>query len=129
MSQTGIFSMMQDKSGFMWFGMQDEAMLVLVLGLLVLMAQWGRESATGIAAGLLFHATKLFTTAEGGALISHSAETEKRIYHLKNFGISGEETVVSPGINGKMNELQAALGLSTLSHVQHEIARNFPAEI
>jgi len=72
---------------------------------------------------LSFHATKLFTTAEGGALVSHSAEIEQNIYYLKNFGISGEETVESPGINGKMNELQAALGLTTLELVDPEIAR------
>jgi dTDP-4-amino-4,6-dideoxygalactose transaminase len=71
---------------------------------------------------LSFHATKLFTTAEGGALVSHSAEAEQNIYYLKNFGISGEESVESPGINGKMNELQAALGLTTLGLVDPEIA-------
>lgn len=75
----------------------------------------------GDLAVLSFHATKLFTTGEGGALISHSPETQQRIYYLKNFGIAGEESVLYPGINGKMNELQAALGLLTLELIDDEI--------
>lgn len=77
----------------------------------------------GDLAMLSFHATKLFTTAEGGALISHTPETKERIYYLKNFGIAGEEAVLYPGINGKMSELHAALGLLNLELVDEEIAR------
>ncbi len=71
---------------------------------------------------LSFHATKLFTTGEGGALISKSADQKRRIGFLRNFGIAGEETVIGPGINGKMNEFQAAFGLLQLDMVDEEIA-------
>ncbi len=71
---------------------------------------------------LSFHATKLFTTAEGGALIAKSGAQKQRIDFLKNFGIADEETVIGPGINGKMNELQAAYGLLQLDTVDEEIA-------
>jgi dTDP-4-amino-4,6-dideoxygalactose transaminase len=71
---------------------------------------------------LSFHATKVFTTAEGGAIISPDRATKQRIDFLKNFGIADEVTVVGPGINGKMNELQAALGLLQLKHVDAAIA-------
>jgi dTDP-4-amino-4,6-dideoxygalactose transaminase len=70
---------------------------------------------------LSFHATKLFTTVEGGALICNSSALHQRIEFLKNFGIADEETVVGPGINGKMNELQAAFGLLQLDGVEEEI--------
>ncbi len=70
-----------------------------------------------------FHATKLFTTGEGGALISHSPEMEQRVNYLKNFGIADEESVLYPGINGKMSELHAALGLLTLESVDEEITK------
>ncbi len=66
---------------------------------------------------LSFHGTKVFTTFEGGAVISPDAKTKKRIDYLKNFGFADEVTVVAPGINGKMNEFQAALGLLQLNHV------------
>ncbi|MGV8050826.1 MAG: DegT/DnrJ/EryC1/StrS family aminotransferase [Anaerolineaceae bacterium] len=66
---------------------------------------------------LSFHATKVFTTFEGGAIVSPDAKTKKRIDYLKNFGFSDEVTVVAPGINGKMNELQAAIGLLQLKHI------------
>ena len=66
---------------------------------------------------LSFHATKVFTTFEGGAIISPDAKTKKRIDYLKNFGFADEVTVVAPGINGKMNEFQAALGLLQLKYV------------
>ena len=72
---------------------------------------------------LSFHATKLFSTIEGGALVSHSPERQKRINSLKNFGIADEETIIGPGINGKMNEFQAAFGLMQLELVPEEIAR------
>ncbi|MCX8064862.1 MAG: DegT/DnrJ/EryC1/StrS family aminotransferase [Candidatus Hydrogenedentes bacterium] len=72
---------------------------------------------------LSFHATKLFTTAEGGALVCHSKEQERLAYYLKNFGIADEETVVGLGINGKMSELSACLGLAGLPGIQEEISR------
>jgi dTDP-4-amino-4,6-dideoxygalactose transaminase len=63
---------------------------------------------------LSFHATKPFNTMEGGAIICHDDKTKKRIDYLKNFGFAGETEVVAPGINSKMNEMQAALGLLQL---------------
>jgi len=72
---------------------------------------------------LSFHATKLFTTAEGGALICHKAEQAKLAYYMKNFGIADEETVVGVGINGKMNELSSAFGLASLPKVDEEIKK------
>ena len=69
-----------------------------------------------------FHATKLFHTAEGGALACQTPEMKASIDHLKNFGILNQEEVDVPGINGKMNELQAALGLAVLDHVAGEMA-------
>lgn len=63
---------------------------------------------------LSFHATKVFNTFEGGAIISKDATTKKRIDYLKNFGFADETTVMAPGINSKMNEIQAALGLLQL---------------
>lgn len=63
-----------------------------------------------------FHATKVFNTIEGGAIICHDLKTKKRIDYLKNFGIANETTVVAPGINAKMNELQAAYGLLQLKY-------------
>jgi dTDP-4-amino-4,6-dideoxygalactose transaminase len=67
-----------------------------------------------------FHATKLFHTAEGGALAFRDQNLKPRIDLLKNFGIKNEEEVVMPGINGKMNELQAALGLVLLDYIDEE---------
>ena len=80
------------------------------------------ESITsfGDATMLSFHATKLFHTAEGGALVVRDAEVKKRTDFLKNFGIKDEFTVLMPGINGKMSELNAALGLLTLDMVEEE---------
>lgn len=72
---------------------------------------------------LSFHATKVFNTFEGGAIICPDAKTKQRIDHLKNFGIADEVTVVAPGINGKMNEVQAAFGLLQLRHVDDALAR------
>jgi dTDP-4-amino-4,6-dideoxygalactose transaminase len=65
---------------------------------------------------LSFHATKVFNTFEGGAIVCHDDKTKKRIDFLKNFGFADEVTVVAPGINAKMNEFQAALGLLQLRH-------------
>jgi dTDP-4-amino-4,6-dideoxygalactose transaminase len=70
-----------------------------------------------------FHATKVFTTFEGGAIICHDEATKKRIDLLKNFGFAGETTVVAPGINAKMNEIQSAFGLLQLKYVDTAIAR------
>lgn len=70
---------------------------------------------------LSFHATKVFTTFEGGAIISPDEKTKKRIDYLKNFGFADEVTVVAPGINGKMNEFQAAIGLAQLKHIDHAL--------
>ena len=72
---------------------------------------------------LSFHATKVFNTFEGGALVSPDAKTKQRIDHLKNFGFVDEVTVVAPGINGKMSEFNAALGLLQLKHVDQALAR------
>jgi dTDP-4-amino-4,6-dideoxygalactose transaminase len=68
-----------------------------------------------------FHATKVFTTCEGGAVISHDKEMKKRIDSLKNFGIEDETTVVAPGINAKMNDIQSALGLLQLKYIDQYI--------
>ena len=72
---------------------------------------------------LSFHATKVFNTFEGGAIVCHDAKTKKRIDDLKNFGFADEVTVVATGINAKMNELQAAFGLLQLKHVDEAIDR------
>lgn len=74
----------------------------------------------GDASMLSFHATKLFHTAEGGALAVRDPALKQRIEYLKNFGIKNETEVVMPGINGKMNELQAAIGLVNLRHFEAE---------
>jgi dTDP-4-amino-4,6-dideoxygalactose transaminase len=71
---------------------------------------------------LSFHATKVFTTFEGGAIVCPDAKTKQRIDYLKNFGFADEVTVVAPGINGKMAEINAALGLLQLKHVDVAIA-------
>lgn len=66
---------------------------------------------------LSFHATKVYSTIEGGAIISHDKKTKDRIDKLKNFGFADETTVVAPGINAKLNEIQAAYGLVLLKHI------------
>ena len=78
--------------------------------------KWGDMST------LSFHATKVYNTIEGGAMIMHDAETKKRIDYLKNFGFAGETTVVGPGINSKMDEIRAAYGLLNLKQVDVAIA-------
>lgn len=70
---------------------------------------------------LSFHATKVYNTIEGGALIMHDEQTKKRIDYLKNFGFAGETTVVAPGINSKMDEVRAAYGLLNLKQVDKAI--------
>lgn len=70
-----------------------------------------------------FHATKVFNTFEGGAIVCHDEAMKKRIDFLKNFGFAGETTVVAPGINAKMNEVQAAMGLLQLKYIDQAIAK------
>lgn len=67
---------------------------------------------------LSFHATKVFNTFEGGAIVCPDSKTKKRIDQLKNFGFVDEVTVVAPGINGKMSEINAAFGLLQLQHIE-----------
>lgn len=81
----------------------------------------GQPIATfGDASVFSFHATKLFTTLEGGLVATPSEEDRDRLYYLRNFGIKNEDEVIEIGINGKMNEVQAAVGLLNLPHVQEE---------
>lgn len=70
---------------------------------------------------LSFHATKVFNTIEGGAMIMHDEKTKQRIDYLKNFGFANETTVVAPGINSKMDEIRAAYGLLNLRKVDQAI--------
>jgi dTDP-4-amino-4,6-dideoxygalactose transaminase len=70
---------------------------------------------------LSFHATKVFTTFEGGAVISKDAAMKQRVDNFKNFGIADEVTVVASGINAKMSEFQAALGLLQLKYIDDAI--------
>ncbi|NDP61898.1 dTDP-4-amino-4,6-dideoxy-D-glucose aminotransferase VioA [Polaromonas sp.] len=72
---------------------------------------------------LSFHATKVFNTFEGGAIICPDAKTKLRIDQLKNFGFVDETTVVAPGINGKMSEINAAFGMLQLKHIDAALAR------
>ena len=79
---------------------------------------------------LSFHATKVYNTIEGGALICHSAEMKYHVDNLKNFGFRGETTVVAPGINSKMDEMRAAYGLLNLRQVDAAIeTRKHVAEV
>jgi dTDP-4-amino-4,6-dideoxygalactose transaminase len=72
---------------------------------------------------LSFHATKVFNTFEGGAIICPDEKTKTRIDQLKNFGHAGELTVVAPGINGKMSEINAAFGLLQLRYIDRVLVR------
>ena len=76
---------------------------------------WGDMST------LSFHATKVYNTIEGGAMVMHDEKTKKRIDYLKNFGFAGEVTVVGPGINSKMDEMRSAYGLLNLKQVDTAI--------
>ena len=84
---------------------------------------------------LSFHATKVFNTVEGGALVMHDADTKKRIDYLKNFGFAGETEVVGPGINSKMDEIRSAYGLLNLRLVdaaieaRHQVAIDYRKEL
>ena len=72
---------------------------------------------------LSFHATKVFNTFEGGAIICPDAKTKRHIDDLKNFGLVSQTSVIATGINGKMNEMQAALGLLQLQHIDQALSR------
>lgn len=80
---------------------------------------------------LSFHATKVYNTIEGGALVMQDERTKKRIDYLKNFGFAGEVEVVAPGINSKMDEMRSAYGLLNLRQVdaaieaRHRVARQY----
>ena len=79
---------------------------------------------------LSFHATKVYNTVEGGAMVMHDAEMKKRVDFLKNFGFANETSVVAPGINGKMDEVRSAFGLLNLRKVDDAInARQKVAQI
>ena len=86
----------------------------------------GGRGASILLAGDLstisFHATKVYNTLEGGAIIMHDAKTKQRIDYLKNFGFAGEIEVVAPGINSKMDEVRCAYGLLNLKQVDAAIA-------
>ena len=84
---------------------------------------WHSVLQNGDLSVLSFHATKVFNTFEGGAIVCPDARTKQRIDHLKNFGFVNETTVVATGINGKMSELNAALGLLQLQHIDQAIER------
>ena len=98
------------------FGVRNEGQSIL---------NWGDIST------LSFHATKVYGTIEGGALVCHSAEMKYQIDNLKNFGFRGETTIVAPGINGKMDEVRAAFGLLNLKQVdaaidaRHKVANGY----
>lgn len=80
---------------------------------------------------LSFHATKVYNTLEGGALVMHDEQTKKRIDYLKNFGFAGETEVVAPGINSKVDEVRSAYGLLNLRQVdsaieaRHQVATKY----
>lgn len=84
---------------------------------------------------LSFHATKVYNTIEGGALVMHDEKMKKRIDYLKNFGFADEITVVGPGINSKMDEIRAAYGLLNLRQVdaaieaRHQVAVKYRKEL
>lgn len=84
---------------------------------------------------LSFHATKVYSTIEGGALVVPDEQTKKRIDYLKNFGFAGETEIVAPGINSKMDEVRAAYGLLNLKQVdaaievRHQIAIKYRAAL
>ena len=84
----------------------------------------GGESVlnAGDMSTLSFHATKVYNTLEGGALVMHDEITKKRIDYLKNFGFAGETEVVAPGINSKVDEVRSAYGLLNLKQVDTAIA-------
>ena len=78
---------------------------------------------------LSFHATKVYNTLEGGALVMHDEETKQRIDYLKNFGFAGETKVIAPGINSKVDEVRAAYGLLNLKQVDAAIEKRHQVAI
>lgn len=72
---------------------------------------------------LSFHATKVFNTFEGGAIISHTKKDKEKIDYLKNFGFKNETTVIDVGINGKMSEVNSAFGLVQLKHIDDQLRK------
>ena len=76
---------------------------------------------SGDMSTLSFHATKVYNTLEGGALVMHDEQTKKRIDYLKNFGFAGETEVIAPGINSKVDEVRAAYGILNLRNVDMAI--------
>ena len=78
---------------------------------------------------LSFHATKVYNTIEGGAMVMHDEATKRHIDYLKNFGFAGEITVVAPGINSKMDEVRAAYGILNLHHVDEAIEKRHQVAI
>lgn len=85
--------------------------------------------ARGDMSTLSFHATKVYNTLEGGALVMHDEQTKKRIDYLKNFGFAGETEVVAPGINSKVDEVRAAYGLLNLKQVDAAIEKRHQVAI
>ena len=77
----------------------------------------------GRAEILSFHATKIFQTFEGGAVLTNDSELARKIEKMRNFGFGGLDYIDSPGINAKMNEISAAYGLSLLPHMQATIQK------
>ncbi|PWW37685.1 dTDP-4-amino-4,6-dideoxygalactose transaminase [Idiomarina loihiensis] len=92
------------------FGVQDEGGSILRYGDLSVIS---------------FHATKVFNTFEGGAVVCHSAETKERLSQLKNFGIIDEVTINEVGINGKMSEINAAFGLLQLKYIDKALKERY----
>ena len=92
---------------------------------------WSSVLNAGDISTLSFHATKVYNTVEGGAMVMHDEQTKKRIDYLKNFGFAGETNVIAPGINGKMDEIRAAYGLLNLRQVdaaieaRHQVAIHY----
>lgn len=83
----------------------------------------------GDLVSLSFHATKVYNTLEGGAMVMHDEATKKRVDFLKNFGFAGETEVVAPGINSKMDEVRAAYGLLNLKQVDEAIEKRHQVAI
>ena len=84
---------------------------------------------TGDMSTLSFHATKVYNTLEGGAMVMHDEITKKRIDYLKNFGFAGETEVIAPGINSKVDEVRAAYGILNLRQVDAAIEARHQAAI
>ena len=90
---------------------------------------WNSILNKGDMSTLSFHATKVYNTLEGGALVMHDEQTKKRIDYLKNFGFAGETEVVAPGINSKVDEVRAAYGLLNLKQVGEAIEKRHQVAI